>query len=77
MCIRDSLCVGAVVTADFTGLLLHKAVYNGYNGTEYKESACGENEQRHRPVSYTHLDVYKRQALLCLRLFHRECLIYS
>lgn len=36
-----ALCVGAVVTADFTGLFLHKAVYNGYNGTEYKNPPAG------------------------------------
>ena len=35
-------------------------------------TAQSEQQQPAQPVSYTHLDVYKRQALACARLHHHR-----
>ena len=77
MCIRDRIiaaphladgaCVHAPVWAgykrDFESLCIHKVPQTGT-----AEGADGLDHLRGQPVSYTHLDVYKRQAQLAAAL---------
>ena len=61
MCIRDSHKAAAALTAQ--GYTLEAAPRRGYRllgGDPFCADAVGEDPA---PVSYTHLDVYKRQIL--------------
>ena len=60
MCIRDSfLSIGNYVTAK---VLLTDEEENQAEQCQCLRHSSTDEEVAHEPVSYTHLDVYKRQA---------------
>ena len=57
MCIRDSLCV-------FCNLFNGKHIYTFYEKPFFKSTKIDKKINDITPVSYTHLDVYKRQTVV-------------
>ena len=71
MCIRDRIDYDAISKTYKTGDKQYTTVYGAYVGTykhedgdtELVDNTLVKPEEADTPVSYTHLDVYKRQVL--------------
>ena len=76
MCIRDSVRIGPRLTdPPFLGLGRRQRQGRPFLSSWYRWTSCpnvGSPGSQHEAVSYTHLDVYKRQALAAVEAERRE-----